>query len=48
MCICYGIELEPVYVDTAIRRFQDMFGIDAIHIKSGKTYKEMLTGKKVE
>jgi DNA modification methylase len=44
--ICYGIELEPLYVDTAIRRIRDLFGIDAIHEQSGKTYSEMLTTKK--
>lgn len=44
--ICYGIELEPLYIDTAIRRFLDLFGIDAVHIQSGKTYTELLTAKK--
>lgn len=43
--ICYGIELEPLYVDTAIRRFRDLFGVDAIHIESRKTYSELLTAK---
>lgn len=43
--ICYGIELEPLYVDTAIRRFRDMFGIDAVHEQSGKTYSELLATK---
>lgn len=40
--VCCGIELEPLYVDTAIRRFFDLFGIDAIHEASGKTYSELL------
>lgn len=40
--ICYGMELEPVYVDTAIRRWQDLTGKAAIHSESGKTYREML------
>lgn len=43
--ICYGIELEPLYVDTAIRRFRDMFGIDAIRESDGKTYSELLNEK---
>jgi len=43
--ICYGIELEPKYVDTAIRRFQDLFKVDAIHAESGKTYNELLAEK---
>ena len=44
--ICYGIELEPLYVDTAIRRFLEMFHIDAVHQASGKTYSELLTEKR--
>ena len=44
--ICYGIELEPLYVDTAIRRFLEMFHIDAVHLASGKTYSELLTAKR--
>jgi DNA modification methylase len=43
--ICRGIELDPKYVDTAIRRMQTMFGIKAIHANTGKTYDEMLTEK---
>ena len=43
--ICYGIELEPLYVDTAIRRFLEMFHIDAVHQATGKTYSELLTAK---
>lgn len=44
--ICYGIELEPLYVDTAIRRFLEMFHIDAVHQATGKTYSELLTVKR--
>lgn len=40
--ICYGIEFEPLYVDTAIRRFQELFKIDAIRESDGKTYNELL------
>lgn len=32
------IELEPVYVDVAIRRWQKMTGKDAIHTGTGKTF----------
>lgn len=32
------IELEPAYVDVAIRRWQDMTGKSAIHLKSGETF----------
>lgn len=32
---CYGIELDPLYVDTAIRRWQAWTGKEATHIASG-------------
>lgn len=40
--ICYGIEYEPLYIDTTIRRFQNLFGIDAINLSIDKTYNEIL------
>ncbi|MBU3626599.1 ParB N-terminal domain-containing protein [Polynucleobacter sp. JS-Safj-400b-B2] len=36
--ICYAIELDPLYVDTAIRRWQKDAGIDAIHAQTGQTF----------
>lgn len=44
--ICYGIELEPLYVDTTIRRWQDLTKKSAVHIQTGKTYEELLKVKK--
>ena len=43
---CFGIELEPKYIDTTIRRFQKLFGTDAVNISNGKTYNELLQEKK--
>lgn len=40
--ICYGIELEPLYIDTVIRRWQDLTGKPAINLKTGKSYRELL------
>ena len=40
--ICYGIECEMLYIDTTIRRFQNIFKIDAVREKDGKTYNELL------
>ena len=40
--ICYGIEFEMLYIDTTIRRFQNIFKIDAVREKDGKTYNELL------
>lgn len=44
---CYGIELDPLYVDTAIRRWQNHTGSDAIHAPTGKTFSS-LTGERLD
>lgn len=44
--VCYGVELEPLYVDTAIRRYKELFGVDAVRKSDGKTYSELLTEKR--
>lgn len=36
--VCYGLELDPVYVDVIIKRWQDYTGLDAVHAETGKTY----------
>jgi len=36
--ICYGIEIDPLYVDTAIRRWQAYTGQTAVHGESGQTF----------
>jgi DNA modification methylase len=35
---CYGMELDPGYMDTAIRRWQNMTGEDAVDAVTGKTF----------
>lgn len=35
------IELDPLYCDVIIRRFQDLTGQDAVHATSGKTFKQI-------
>ena len=39
--ICCGIELDPLYVDTAIRRWQRYTGGHAIHAASGKRFDDV-------
>ncbi len=36
--VCRGIELDPLYVDTAIRRWQALTGEDAILMSTGQTF----------
>jgi DNA modification methylase len=39
--ICYGIELDPQYVDTAVRRWQALTGLHAKHAVSGRSFTEL-------
>lgn len=39
--VCYGIEIDPQYVDVAIRRWQRRTGADAVHVATGKTFAEI-------
>jgi DNA modification methylase len=45
--ICYGIEIDPLYVDTAIKRWQRDTGSHAIHAESGKRFEEVAALKEV-
>ena len=36
-----GLEIDPAYVDLAIRRWQSFTGRDAVHLESGLTFEEM-------
>ena len=38
---CIGVEIEPTYVDLAIRRWQEMSGGQAVHAESGVTFDSM-------
>jgi DNA modification methylase len=39
--ICHGMELDPIYVDTAVRRWQEFTGKTALHAANGKSFAEM-------
>jgi DNA modification methylase len=38
---CYGLELDPLYVDTIIRRWQTFTRDDARHVPSGRLFREI-------
>lgn len=40
--ICYGIEIDPLYIDLAIRRWQKHTGSHAIHAETGKTFDQIV------
>jgi len=39
--ICYGLEIDPRYMDVAIRRWQRYTGEAAVHDAAGKTFEEL-------
>jgi DNA modification methylase len=39
--ICYGIELDPLYVDTAVRRWQALTGKSAREAKCGRNFSDL-------
>jgi DNA modification methylase len=45
--ICRGIEIDPIYVDVAIRRWQNHTGDAAIHAVTGKRFDEVAGLKEV-
>ncbi len=38
---CYGIEIEPRYVDVTLRQFRNLTGIEPDHVDTGATFAEM-------
>jgi DNA modification methylase len=45
--ICFGIEIDPLYVDVAVRRWQRYTGDRAIHANSGKSFDEIAAAAEV-
>jgi DNA modification methylase len=43
--ICYGLELDPAYVDVIVRRWQLFTGRGAIHHTSGQSFDERAVGQ---
>jgi DNA modification methylase len=39
--VCYGIEIDPVYLDTIVRRWQAFTGQSAVHALSGRTFTQL-------
>ncbi len=38
---CYGLELDPVYVDTIVRRWQALTGGSAVHAATGRRFDDL-------
>jgi DNA modification methylase len=43
--VCCGIEIDPAYVDVAIRRWQNRTGEQAVQAKSNRPFDEIATLK---
>jgi DNA modification methylase len=39
--ICYGIEIDPAHVDTAVRRWQRLTSMCAVHGESGRSFDDL-------
>ncbi len=46
--MCCGIEIDPIYIDVAIRRWQKYTGEDAVHAVTGKKFNEIVAEKEVQ
>jgi DNA modification methylase len=44
---CYGIELDPLYIDTALRRWQTYTGGEIIHAITGQPFDEVMTAQEM-
>jgi DNA modification methylase len=40
--VCYGLELDPHYVDVIVKRWQDLTGKKAILDEDGRTFEEVV------
>ena len=45
--VCFGMEIEPLYVDVAIRRWQRHTGDHAIHALTGKRFDDLAATSEV-
>ena len=43
---CYGLELDPGYVDTIIRRWQKLTGIEAVHKASNCSFTKVASERR--
>jgi DNA modification methylase len=46
--VCCGIEIDPVYVDVAIRRWQNFTGNAAVHAQTGERFNQLAAQKGVQ
>lgn len=42
------VELDPSYVDVTVRRFEGLFGVEAVHVETGLTYAQLAAERRQE
>lgn len=45
---CYGMDLDPVYVDLAVRRWQSWTGRQAVHAETGERFDDLLAAAELQ
>ena len=45
---CYGIELDPRYVDVVLNRYQEIYGRPAILVSTGETFENLIRRRQAE
>jgi DNA modification methylase len=45
---CFGIELDPLYVDVAIRRYREIFGQSVVLESTGETFEDLAHRRRAE
>ena len=48
MRVACGIEVDPRYIDVAVRRFEAMTGKQAVHAETGQTFAEVAAERGAE
>jgi DNA modification methylase len=46
--VCCGVELDPLYVDVIIRRFEAETGVAAVLVETGETFAEVAARRAAE
>ena len=39
--VCYGVEIDPTYMDVTIKRWQQATGKNAVHVATDKTFNSL-------
>ena len=46
--VCRGVELDPLYVDVIVRRFEAVTGVEAVHVETGEAFSALAARRERE